>query len=44
MLLFEFFEIGKETGKDDRRHYAWNNIPDFGDAAGLLKKKNKRYQ
>lgn len=39
MLLFEFFEIGKETGKetgkDDRRHYAWNNIPDFGDAAGL---------
>ena len=29
------FEVEKETGKDDRRHYAWNNIPDFGDAAGL---------
>ena len=35
LLLFELFEIGKETGKDNRRHYAWNNIPDFGDAAGL---------
>ena len=35
MLLFEFFEIGKETGKDERMNYALNNIPDFGDAAVL---------